>query len=128
MNCQHNELKQYAKIYLLNRGFKPEEIHEEHPISKYKVDVVGINNSSKIAVECGNTEGKKVAVLSELFDEVILLGRNVKVLSSDAKTSEEQKLLLEQNNLITKLQEKIKELEPTSMDSLIPFVCCHYYV
>lgn len=72
---KHLLLKNRAKQELLNQ-FNEDEIFFEYAINidnkKYIVDVVGINEDSKIAVECGFLQGEnRISVLSKYFDKVV---------------------------------------------------------
>lgn len=75
----HDQLKEVARKLLTERGFQLSEIHEEYWIDsnqalrKIRVDIVGINQTHKVAVECGHTPAEKIAVLKTYFDEVIVL-------------------------------------------------------
>jgi hypothetical protein len=75
----HDELKQMARKILMDRGFKEAEIFEEYMVKThemrtgFRVDVAGITDDLKIAVECGAVQGQKVAQLQLFFDEVVLL-------------------------------------------------------
>ena len=54
----HKDLKDKAVKWLeTEQGFKKSEIHKEHMIGKYKVDVVGTNQNKTVAVECGRITG-----------------------------------------------------------------------
>lgn len=69
----HKFLKLCAKAFLLDKGFNWSEIHEEHCINSLwynaRVDVVGISEKKKVAIECGNTTKDRI-LLYLFFDEV----------------------------------------------------------
>jgi hypothetical protein len=72
--------KKIAIDLLKERGFNPLEIKEgydvEYPVNgriKYTVDVVGIKNNYKVAVECGKTELSKLLNLRKIFNEVLVV-------------------------------------------------------
>jgi len=69
----HKFLKNFAAAHLINMGFKWNEIHEEYYVSSYlyqaRVDVVGISNKKKVAIECGKTTKDRI-LLHLFFDEV----------------------------------------------------------
>lgn len=80
----HKELKRQAKEKLRSMGFKDNEIFEEYPINGkprgFIIDVAGISENKKIAIECGQLDKLKGAVLkgeignTDLkFDELIHL-------------------------------------------------------
>jgi len=64
----HKELKKDAKKWLKEQGFQDNEIKEEYKISGtprgYIIDVVGLSNSRNIAIELGNCDKLKIAVLN----------------------------------------------------------------
>ncbi len=75
---EHKNLKEMAHI-LLQRGYKSTEISNEYRLkikeSKqrwgYVVDVVGIKDDKKTAIELGTWNPKKLVHLELFFDEVI---------------------------------------------------------
>ncbi len=76
----HTAYKKIAVDTLKNRGFSPNEIFFEYNVDckvngviKYIVDVVGIREDYKIAVECGKTEYSKLLNLKKVFDEVLVI-------------------------------------------------------
>ena len=95
MNSKHEALNQYAKQLLITMGFQSSEIQEEYVLrpthreyskgynSNFKreidanqsvrIDVVGISNSKRIAIECGITNSENLAMEKLFFDEVIVL-------------------------------------------------------
>lgn len=95
---KHNRLKAKAAKTLVEKGFKQKEVKQEFtvyvPVSedekkiimkkieelekklrprRFRVDVVGISSSRKVAVECGYTDSEKLEKLKEVFDEVYVL-------------------------------------------------------
>jgi Holliday junction resolvase len=76
---EHLQLKDYAKVILQRMGFGQSDIHEEYSVSfegmkeRLTVDVVGISNTKKVAIECGTTPSHKTIKLQMYFDEVIIL-------------------------------------------------------
>lgn len=79
MQTNHNALKEYAHKLLLNMGYEESEIKEEYIVKNsdmkegFRVDVVGIKPSHKVAVECGLTNSDKLVWEKLFFDEVIVL-------------------------------------------------------
>lgn len=81
MTISHSALKETARQILADKGYLPEQIHEEYEVKVggydckklMRVDVVGINQEKRIAIECGSTPGEKIAALKMFFDEVIVL-------------------------------------------------------
>ena len=74
----HRAYKNIAIDILKEKGFDPREIHEEHDVEytvngriKYTVDIVGIKDNYRVAIECGQTELSKLTNLRKIFDEVI---------------------------------------------------------
>lgn len=74
----HYAYKKIAIDILKEKGFEPAEIHEEHNVEylvngkmKYIVDIVGIKDKYRVAIECGQTEHSKLINLRKIFDEVI---------------------------------------------------------
>lgn len=77
----HKLIKEQARNHLKKEGFGEEEIEEEYyfkdPKRDYAVDVVGISDEKKIAIECGEVgQGDELQqkiifeVLNKRFDEV----------------------------------------------------------
>lgn len=74
MSCEskaHLSLKRMAREVLTRIGFKGHEIFEEYKVADVRVDVAGITENLKVAVECGAVPKAKVEKLRELFDRVI---------------------------------------------------------
>ena len=74
----HRAYKSVAIDILKEKGFEPREIHEEHDVEyavngrvKYTVDIVGVKDNYRVAIECGQTELSKLTNLRKMFDEVI---------------------------------------------------------
>jgi hypothetical protein len=76
---EHNQLKEYAKLILNRLGFEKSEIFEEYTVNfegmreRMLVDIAGVSQNRKVAIECGHTPSDKVIKLNLYFDEVILL-------------------------------------------------------
>jgi hypothetical protein len=77
----HNAFKKIG-IDLLKEeyGFRPEQIFEDYNVEvkengtiKYKIDLVGISETYKIAVECGDTQLSKLSRLRKIFNEVMVI-------------------------------------------------------
>lgn len=71
----HDVLKHIAVMRLTEEGFDLREIKTEQVVTlpfgqEFRVDVVGISKKKKVAVECGETEVRKVALLLLEFDMV----------------------------------------------------------
>lgn len=67
----HRILRDVAKKWLKeNFRFSDDQIHDEYPIGKYRVDVVGISKNLRVAVECGRTSIPKIKFLKKKFDHV----------------------------------------------------------
>lgn len=78
---RHLLLKERAKEILFEKGFKEDEIYFEYRIPRnngffYRVDVIGIKNNLKVAIECGNCETEKIEDLHSFCDEVLHLKYN----------------------------------------------------
>lgn len=79
MTKNHTALKETARVILKEMGFKRDEIFDEYEIGvkngkgNFRVDVAGIKKNQRVAIECGNTPGEKIAALKMFFDEVIVL-------------------------------------------------------
>lgn len=76
----HRAYKSVAIDILKEKGFEPAEIHEEYDVEyavngriKYTVDIAGIKDKYRVAIECGQTELSKLTNLRKIFDEVIWL-------------------------------------------------------
>jgi len=75
----HIVYKKVGKDILKDKGFEPREIHEEYSfllangINKYIIDLVGIKDEFKIAIECGNVGLSKINYLKKYFNEVIIV-------------------------------------------------------
>jgi len=83
----HKAFKRVAIDLLKERGFLPHQIHEEYEelhrfdgrVGRYVIDVVGIGESRKVAVECGGNKLSKLVNLRKLFDEVIVVDNDTVV-------------------------------------------------
>ncbi len=73
----HNKLEKFAEDTLLREGFK--HIYREYPIiitlknnekKRFVVDVVGIKENKKVAIECITVAHSKLQTLKIAFDEV----------------------------------------------------------
>jgi len=64
----HKIGKEWAKLYLMKRGFKEDEIFEEYhfPLETNwrRIDIVGIKPDLKIAFEIGNVGGGYASIVS----------------------------------------------------------------
>lgn len=75
----HIAYKKVGTDILKDKGFEPREIHEEYSfllangLNKYIIDVVGIKDNYKIAIECGGVVLSKIIDLQKYFDEVIIV-------------------------------------------------------
>lgn len=76
----HIAYKKIAIDILKEKGFSGVEIHEEYNVEfqyngrlKYTVDVAGIKDGYKVAIECGGVEHSKILDLRKIFDEVIVI-------------------------------------------------------
>lgn len=104
---KHQALQNIATKYLLERGFKLDEIETDKTINIGKthviIDVVAIkkNKSLSIAIECGNCPADKIVRLQPFFDEV-------KVFPYDVLESMKG---LDKDVEIKRLKKKIKRLE-----------------
>ena len=128
----HKVLKSQAIEILKDMGFRDNEIHEEYPITinannekieskhvTYRVDVAGISNDKRIAIECGSTQAIKIVWLKPFFDEVIILP-HIRTFASEEekatyqlrhvkkKFADTEKSLNEQIDKLTKENRKIK--------------------
>jgi len=80
-SADHFAYRKIAIDILKDKGFDPfrEIYHDydvEYPVDgrvKYQVDVVGIKENYKIAIECGTVELSKVMNLRRIFNEVIIV-------------------------------------------------------
>jgi hypothetical protein len=77
---EHFAYKKIAIDILRDKGFKETEIKEEYDVEypidgriKYTVDVVGIKDNYKVAIECGKVELSKLLNLRKIFDEVLVI-------------------------------------------------------
>jgi hypothetical protein len=106
-NDLHFKLKNLSKEYLLAKGFKPEEIHEEYivqlPHGQLRVDVAGVSPVQSIAIECGQTQADKLPLLKFYFDQVIHVPYGTLLL-----TEERLKIETEYNKSL----EEIKKTQP----------------
>jgi len=76
----HIVYKKIAVDILKDRGFSSDEIFFEYNIDckvdghiKYIVDVAGIREASKMAIECGHAPQSKLLHLRRVFDEVLVV-------------------------------------------------------
>lgn len=123
----HIAYKRVAIDLLKERGFSPNEIHEEHSVKykvdghmSYKIDVVGIRENRKVAIECGKTELSKLMNLRKIFDEVIVVGPEKIVELYDywkgKYFTDTNKLKMEVNDLLYRIERVIErrdsEIQP----------------
>ena len=73
MTTSHQNLIKKAKLLLVNKGFKEDQIYEEFGFKDHRIDVVGWSADQKIAIDCGYSDSKKIKDLEKFFDEVICL-------------------------------------------------------
>jgi len=70
----HDVLKLIAAVHLGDMGFPSESIQTEYPISSHFfgkiVDVVGLSENRRVAVECGRVAKIDLLKLHFFFDEV----------------------------------------------------------
>lgn len=117
----HKNFKLLARSILLKKGFKADEIQEEFSISfkkpngkrkTYRIDMVGINDSKTVAIECGNTKLSKLKELKIIFDEVVYIPYEFTL---DIEKSQLANSLVEQlskyQNLYEKSLEKIERMQ-----------------
>lgn len=75
----HIAYKKAGIDILKDKGFEPREIHEEYSLSlfnginRYIIDLVGIKDNFKIAIECGSVGLSKITDLKKYFDEIIIV-------------------------------------------------------
>ena len=70
----HKNLKKMAKNILKEKGFSKDEMKEEYHIKNMRIDFVGIKRNFKVAIECGNLQGRnRIMELSNFFDEIVHL-------------------------------------------------------
>jgi hypothetical protein len=118
---------------LKEKGFSPTEIHEEYDVEykidgkiKYKVDLAGIKDGYKVAVECGGSTLSKLLNLRKIFDEAIVVDTakvvevyeywKTKYLNDTERLELENRRLKEQlkwvyGSRIGPLEEKVEKLE-----------------
>jgi len=79
----HRAFKRVGVDILKEKGFCASEISEEYVLeyvvgenTKYIIDLVGIKDDYKIAIECGSVEYSKLINLRKIFDEVIIVNTN----------------------------------------------------
>jgi hypothetical protein len=116
----HKQLKKQAKELLKKLGFSDSEIFEEYPIKGFPrdfiIDVAGISLTKRAAVECGQLDRLKEAVLrgqiGELdkpFDEVIHLPYPDNILSSEFYDESSTNLSEQKRYLISAYNEEVYE-------------------
>ena len=114
----HLEIKKQASNFLKAKGFKDSEIYEEYKIGGiprgYIIDVVGISSSKNIAIEAGNCDKLKIAVLKgeigsiEIkFDEVIHIPYSEAQLRSEFYDEESDNLRESKKFLIATYNEEV---------------------
>lgn len=76
----HRVFKKVAVDILKEKGFCASEIKEEYVLeyiedgrTKYIIDIVGMKNNYKMAIECGSVEYSKLINLRKVFDDVIVV-------------------------------------------------------
>ncbi len=101
---KHKKLKRLGRVILRDRGYLEKEIFEEHPVQignrAYIVDVCGISNKEKVAVECGTTDPEKLTNLKLVFDEIIHLPYGITTIDMELRK------IIEENTKQTKILEK----------------------
>lgn len=107
---EHEDLKREASLWLIKRGFKPKDVHEEYEVSVnnrvFRVDVVGINQNHKVAIECGKVDANRLPILRLFFDEVLLLPYGTKFILPEL-----EKRLLQKESTIIRLEKEITKFE-----------------
>lgn len=68
-----DELYEQAIKTLKGYGFKDEQIQDEYEFGKFRIDLVGIRDDFKIAVEVGDCDTEKLFALKQHFDKVVWL-------------------------------------------------------
>ena len=122
---EHDALKEVAIKILTNMGYTSNEIKQEYWVQPqqnhlgqnnslhgFRVDVVGIKPDKKIAIECGNTPGEKIAALKMFFDEVIVLP----YFSLNVDKLDLERVIREKNEIIQERDKKIQNLEQEVSD------------
>ena len=149
MKHSHYKLEKMAQEYLISIGYINTELEHKVKVGNrtYIIDVYGekerkINNQNKpetIAIECGDIDATKLAVISTQFDKIIIWETNVetrkneyvkRILKLSTKLAEYKKDLeterKERRKLSFKLtQEKHKKQNKMNLYSKIILVCLH---
>lgn len=127
---EHEALKETAKQILTKMGFRETEIQTEYYVTvqggglkSFKVDVVGLNENRKVAIECGETLGTKIAALKMFFDDVIVLPFFTVTLEDDTAA----KTIVSLNQKITNLQIQLKEEIARQQEQAIFFEATKQY-
>lgn len=112
LSKNHNALKEVARKILEDMGFKTTEIKEEYwvggeGLKSFRVDIVGITNNHRVAIECGTTPGEKIAALKMFFDDVIVLPYFTINNSQEANI----RIIREQKEKIDRLENDFKTLK-----------------
>jgi len=116
----HLLLKRFAKRQLKREGFR---VEEEYPVivegKRYRVDVVGIRYSKRVAVECGEVnDPRKYEDLKKLFDEVRVYGLLDVLEFCEKYINEFEEREGELHARIRGLEEKIREVVGRLTDDL----------
>jgi hypothetical protein len=128
----HEQLKTIARQILESRGFLQCQIYEEYTVIQkghcideelkltckrgFIADVVGINETKTIAIECGYCDLEKLAQLKLFFDEVVWIPY--------VSTIESMSNLTNFQNEISRLNQEKENLERqnTSLNSQLHFL------
>jgi hypothetical protein len=82
----HNLLKQLGRKYLKEKfGFTDEQIFEEFKMGDYVIDLVGMSDKLKVALECGNCGRKRYDELKKYFDYVKIIRRGRRIFEKKEK-------------------------------------------
>lgn len=114
-STNHKRLEDFATEYLVERGFKPKEIHKDYPLKigrqQMYIDVVGIkeDNSCSIAIECGNCSADKIIKLQPFFNEVKIFPYGILESLKGLDKNTEIKRLKRENEELEKQLERIKK-------------------
>ncbi len=127
MSKEHDALKEVAIKILTDMGYASDEIKQEYWIQPYspysrqnqdnslhgfRVDVVGLRQNKKVAIECGKTLGEKIAALKMFFDEVIVLpyfSLNVDKVDLERVVREKTETILQRDKKIQTLEQELSD-------------------
>jgi hypothetical protein len=131
---KHRTIKLMARKYLEFLGYVDSEITEEYDVEinkkKYRVDVVGISDKRKTAIECGNTSPEKYFILHAHFDDVILFPY-LKVLYDQleriGKLEHEMSILKEEQKTVTRRDRILANFAEGEMEKTLFAITEDYY-